>query len=227
MNKNIYKKFEKLYQRDGFLHIKKFFKKNEILNLLDKIKGENKDLIKKKIKVINPHLKIKEIRQLYKDKKLVDIAKHLLIAEKINGLQSEFFINHPKKSKGHPPHQDDYFLKTGRNNSINIWIPLVNVEKKNGALVFFKKSSNGKIYEKINHESLNDTSKKNKFFSRFKKKIITCKVGDIIVISNFIFHKSYDNKSQSKRFAIAFGYIRQGAPFEIGRTAKRKLTKLY
>ena len=216
---------KKKFLRDGYLHFKNFFNEELILKILLKLKKENEDIFENESRVINAHRKMKAILNLYKNKKIQKYASLFLNNKKIFGLQSELFINPPMKTKGHPPHQDDFFLKTGKGKSINVWIPFVNTTKKNGALMFYLKSHKGKIDENLNNLSLNQ-SKKINFFKKFKTKIVNCNIGDVIFIGNSIFHKSHDNQSNNFRYATAFGYIVQGAPFIKGKTARRRLIKL-
>jgi ectoine hydroxylase-related dioxygenase (phytanoyl-CoA dioxygenase family) len=211
---------KKKFQADGYLHFKSFFGAKDITTNHSKIIKVCKKIPENRL--INPHLKIQEISKLYKNKKLVNFVK-ILLEKKINGLQSELFIN-PPGSKGHPPHQDDFFLKTGINNSLNAWIPLVKTNKINGTLRFFKKNKFTKINQTLNNKFLNN--KNISLPKNFKKKAINCNIGDVVFISNSIFHCSSNNLSKKNRFVVAFGYIKKGSKFAVGKTAKRKITKL-
>ncbi len=215
------KKLKKNFYQNGYLHFKSFFLKKEIKEQYTKLKeiGNKSNLNR----MINPHRKIKVILNLYKNKKIIKFVEYLLKKE-IKGLQSEFFIN-PKGTIGHPPHQDDYFLKTGPNNSLNAWIPLVRTNKKNGALKFYLKSHLDGLKTKLNNVSLNNKNyKKINLLKKYKTKIISCNIGDIIFISNQIFHGSGNNHSNKNRFVVAFGYIKKGSKYNKGKTAKRRLT---
>ena len=213
--------FKKKFSKNGYLHFKSFFNQYEI-------KTNHKKIIKfcnntNEARILNPHRKIKKIMKLYKNKKLVKFVENLL-GNKIKGLQSELFLN-PPGSKGHPPHQDDFFIKSGVKNSLNTWIPLVNTNVKNGTLKFYEKSNTKSINTKLNNIFLNKFKKYN-LEDKFKKKIINCEAGDVIFISNNIFHSSYNNNSKRNRYVVAFGYIKQGCKFNKGKSAKRKLTKV-
>jgi ectoine hydroxylase-related dioxygenase (phytanoyl-CoA dioxygenase family) len=216
----------KTFKEKGFLHYKNFFFKNFINKIRYDLKIKYSELLKKHNRVINPHIDVDLINFLYKNQKLVLFSKFLLKTEKIYGLQTELFINKPKITKGHPFHQDDFFLGTGKNNSLNAWIPLVDTNKMNGCLVFCLNSHKKGILKTINNNSLNHKKNGISFFNKFKLKNINCKIGDVVFISNNIFHKSYDNKSNSRRYAIACGYIKSGASFNKGKTSKRSLTRL-
>tara|TARA_B100002019_G_scaffold199990_1_gene173325 strand:- start:23 stop:691 length:669 start_codon:yes stop_codon:yes gene_type:complete len=214
-------KLKKKFNKDGYLHYKSFFNQYEIKTNHKKIIRfcHNIDVPR----ILNPHRKINKIKKLYKNKKLVQFVENLL-GKKIKGLQSELFLN-PPGSKGHPPHQDDFFIKSGVSNSLNTWIPLVNTTVKNGTLKFYKKSNTKFINVKLNNIFLNEYKKYN-LEDKFKKKIINCVAGDVIFISNNIFHSSYDNNSRRNRYVVAFGYIKQGCKFYKGKSANRKLTKV-
>ena len=213
------------FLRDGYLHVKNFFDDEKLIKILNTLQIKNKKFFKKKKILINSHRKMNTLLQLYKNKKIIKYVSNFLKNKNIYGLQSEFFINPPKKTKGHPPHQDDFFLQTGKNNSINVWIPFVNTNKKNGALMFFLNSHKKKINKEINNLSLNKSKSLN-FFKKYKTRTIKCKIGDVVFIGNSIFHKSHDNLSNKNRYVAAFGYIKKGVPFIKGKTAKRRLIKL-
>ena len=216
----------KTFKENGFLHYKNFFYKNLINKVRIELKTKYTELLKTHNRVINPHRNIDLINLLYKNQKLVLFSKYLLKTKKIHGLQTELFINKPKITKGHPFHQDDFFLGTGKYNSLNAWIPLINTNKKNGCLVFCLDSHKKGILKKINNDSLNLKEDGTSFFKKFKFMNINCKIGDVVFISNDIFHKSYDNNSNSRRYAIACGFIKNGASFNRGKTSKRSLTKV-
>ena len=216
---------KKKFLLDGYLHVKNFFNEKKLNKVLTTLKNKNKKFFQEETRLVNAHRKMDNLLPLFKNKKIKQYVTLFLGNNNIYGLQSEFFVNPPKKTKGHPPHQDDFFLKTGVNKSINVWIPFVKTYKKNGALMFYLDSHKKSINNKINELSLNK-SKNLKFFNKFKKKTINCNIGDVIFIGNSIFHKSHDNLSNANRYVAAFGYIVKGAPFVKGRTAKRRLLKL-
>ena len=138
--------------------------------------------------------------------------------------RKDFF--NPPKTNGFPPHQDDFFIRSGRYNSANLWIPFQNVRKKNGSLFFFTKSNKEKINSKLNLKSLNDKNFKLSKFKRYKKKSINCNIGDAILISNRVIHGSGGNKSNSRREVLVLGYIKKGSKFNSGKTARRKPFKI-
>ena len=135
-------------------------------------------------------------------------SKEIMNLAKIAGIKKPYFKttpvfradmpkDDPKYSFG--PHQD-YPYSDGSKNSITIWIPLQNVTIKNGALKIVEGSHKGKkIYK---------TNKKNIILKKYKFnfKDIPCKVGDVIVFSQYLIHKSGYNSSNSVRFSVGFRF---------------------
>lgn len=218
--KNIDNQEINLFKKKGYLHLKNFFSKKFVKKILEELKKNNKHF-DKSIRLLNAHRSIPIIKKLFKNKEIVHLVKKLLNVNEIMGLQSELFINPPHKSKGHPPHQDDFFLKTGKGNSLNFWIPLVDTNKKNGALVFYENSHRGGIKKKINNILLNKKSKNLLYLKEYKSKTLNCKLGDVVIIGNSIFHKSHNNISKKIRPVIAYGYMKKGSNYVRGHTAKR------
>ena len=66
--------------------------------------------------------------KIFRNDMIKFVLKNTLNYNKIFGLQSEFFFN-PPGTTGYGQHQDDFFLKTGKNNSANLWIPLIKTSK--------------------------------------------------------------------------------------------------
>ena len=208
-----------IFKKKGYLHIKNFFSEIYLNKISNEIKKNKK--IYKSVRIINAHRTVSIVKKLFKNKQIIFTVKKLLKTSAVTGLQSELFINPPYKSKGHPPHQDDFFLKTGKGNSLNFWIPLVNTNKKNGALIFYENSHKEGIKKKLNNILLNSKSANQALLKKYKSKTINCRLGDVIIISNSIFHKSNNNMSKKKRPAIAYGYMKKGSNYVRGKTAKR------
>lgn len=211
------------FYKNGYVKIDQLFHPDEILKI-------KKDVLnykhKKKIsvnKLLHIEKKVVSIKKFIGDDYLKFLLKYLLNYEDILGLQTEIFFN-PPGTKGYGFHQDDFFLMTGKNNSANLWIPLVKTNKINGTLNFLKQSNNLKVMKKINESNLKKGELKK--LNKYKKISINCNLGDAILISNRVFHGSTENKSNSNRYVLAVGYIRKGASYRRGYTAKRKAFKL-
>tara|TARA_B100001057_G_scaffold453899_1_gene499134 strand:+ start:42 stop:692 length:651 start_codon:yes stop_codon:yes gene_type:complete len=211
------------FYKNGYVKINQLFDQVEILKIKkDVLNYENKK--KPSVnKLLHIEKKIPSIKKFIGNDYLKFLLKYILNYEDILGLQTEIFFN-PPGTKGYGFHQDDFFLMTGKNNSANLWIPLVKTNKKNGTLNFLKQSNDLKIMKKVNESNLKKGElKKSK---KYKKISINCNFGDAILISNRVFHGSTENKSKSNRYVLAVGYIRKGASYRRGYTAKRKPFKL-
>ena len=209
------------YDSNGYLHLKSILDK-KILNVILKktLLFQKKKRIKNS-KYLHIHKHISEVKLIYENKFLQLIFKYIMGYKNIYGLQSEFFFN-PPKTKGYGHHQDDFFLNTGRNNSFNLWIPLVKTNKLNGTLNFAKKSHKLDINKKLNIFNLDGVGNNENTLNKFKKINCICNVGDAILISNHIFHGSGANRSSKNRYVLALGYINNTKKYLPGKTAKRK-----
>jgi len=209
------------FENDGYLHLESIIDKKNLNIILKKSLKFQKDRKIGNTKYLQIHKVVPEVNLIYKNKYLQFLLKYILDYKNIYGLQSEFFFN-PPGTKGYGQHQDDFFLKTGRDNSFNLWIPLVNTNRLNGTLNFAKKSHKLKINKKANIFNLDGVGKKDKSLDKFNNTNCNCKFGDAIVISNHIFHGSGANKSKKNRYVLALGFINNTERYVPGKTAKRK-----
>ena len=216
------KKKKIFFYKNGYVKINNIFDINYIKSLKkETAKFKRKD----HTQLIQIHLYSKIVKKLFQNNKLKEILKSLLGYKFILGLQSERFFN-PPGTKGLAPHQDDFFIKSGKYNSANLWIPLQNVKKNNGSLYFFEKSNKEGIDKKYNLTSLNNNNIKTEKYKKYKKKTVSCRLGSAILISNRVFHGSYKNTSNLNREVLVLGYIKKGSKFNTGKTAKRKPFKI-
>ena len=218
---NYFKESKINFNKNGFVHLKNLLNKDN----LTKIKKESLIIKKKKnikgTKFLHIHKFSPLVKNLFKNIFLKNLLTYILNYKSINGLQSEIFFN-PKGTVGYGYHQDDFFLGTGRNNSANLWIPLIKTNKKNGTLYFLNNSHVGKIDKKMNIINLSSNKDDNRFTANYKMTRCDCNLGDAILISNYVFHKSGKNLSNNSRNVLALGYIKQNSKYNAGKTAKRK-----
>ena len=127
---------------------------------------------------------------------------------KIAGIKKPFFKTVPVLRVDMPRDKPKYSFKThqdypyskGSKNSITIWIPLQDVSTENGALKIAEGShKKKKIYK---------TNKNNIILNKYKftLKDVHCKVGDVLVFSQCLAHKSGYNSSNSVRFSVQFRF---------------------
>ncbi len=103
------------------------------------------------------------------------------------------------------PHQDWNIVDENQFRSFNIWVPLVNLSKDNGAIRVVPGS----------HLWVNNFRGPNipDFFSKYNEviwqKMITLnmKAGDALIYDHRLFHASFANKTDELRIATVFGII--------------------
>ena len=215
------------YTSNGYLHVKNLLNKKKLIKVRNDCKFfcEKENL--KKDPVLDIHSKVSSAYSVLKDKNIKKIAQNLIKSKQLHGIQSAFFST-PKNNNGIPPHQDDFFLKAGLNNTMNIWVPLINVNSKNGTLAIFLKSHMAGVNKRLNLVGLNENYK-SKFtsFKKYKIKKMNCKLGDVVFICNQVFHNGGYNSSNKKRYILSFTYLKNNKKFFPGKTAKRKKFKIY
>jgi ectoine hydroxylase-related dioxygenase (phytanoyl-CoA dioxygenase family) len=117
------------------------------------------------------------------------------------------------KSKGENgslhPHQDWNIVDETEYNSYNIWLPLVDVNEKNGTLLILPNSHT--IYKNI--RGLNIPSS----FEKVEKEIwqylipISMRAGEALVYDHRLLHASGVNKTDTPRLVIVYGVIPSAA----------------
>ena len=138
---NVSKKNNLFFLENGYLHLKGILPRKEILKTLDKfIKNNRESLINRNnIRVEGVYHKVKLAYNIIKNQKIKKIVKSLIVCKKLMGVQSTYLAT-PPKSCGMLAHQDDFFLKSGINNTMNVWVPLTNIDKKKAPLTVYEKS---------------------------------------------------------------------------------------
>jgi len=149
-----------------------------------------------------------------------------LVNGKCAGLQTQFFFTPPQRA-GLGFHQDNYFVEAPADGFASAWVPLVDVTPSNGGLYAFRGSHKfGKLpVKKIDATGLDKRQtvyEETVMSEDFEKVDIFVKRGSAVLIHGFVVHGSYQNNSSEKRYVLLNTYIRDGAPFRPGLTAKRE-----
>ena len=136
------------------------------------------------------------IYKLAATKKLINFAK-------IAGIKKPYFktapiirVDMPNDHKQSYGMHQDYPFSVGSKNSITIWIPLQDVSTKNGCLKLVEGSHKMKKIYKTDKNNII----KNQYKFNFKN--VPCKIGDALIFSQCLIHKSGYNSSNSVRFSI-------------------------
>ncbi|MAJ22839.1 MAG: hypothetical protein CBC24_03220 [Candidatus Pelagibacter sp. TMED64] len=224
------------YNNDGYLTIKNFFNKKEILNakneILKKVNSKNK-LISTYYEDIK---KKKEIRRIEKISDYSKYSKKLVISEKLKKilkilLKKKFFLFKDKVNFKQPggagflPHIDGHFYwknkKDGKQQEgwskygdsfINIVIPMDSTTKKNGYLFLSKKKYTfkkyGKRWKNIADNLVSGTPNlKDDDIKDFKFNGMVLNIGDILIFDWKCCHFSKKNLSKKSRMIFYLTYV--------------------
>ena len=211
------------YKKTGFLIIKNFFNKKDIIKTKKKILLNNK---KKTSELFFYEPNIKKIRRIENICKFSDDAKKLIHDKKLKKIiyqilgknvlfKDKLNFKYPR-AKGFKPHIDGHFFWKNKDNEIkkgwkeysnkflNVVIPLENTNKKNGCLEIATKNETSKIlgskWEDITKKNYKFTPKiKKEFIKKFNFFNVELKIGDILIFDWTICHRSKQNLSKNSR----------------------------
>lgn len=229
------------FKNKGWVKINNFIPKEDLIKVNEKIQfflKKNFDRYSKKhinfasneklFSKINSFHKLndcKEISKFSKRKSIENIAKSLLLVNKIKLRQSEYFAKPKKIGLPVPDHQDNYFWNIIGGNALTIWIALSPSNKKNGAIHYYEASH---LYNTLKHvpsfaKGTSQKIKNIKFLKRFKKVIPELNRGDALIHHASIVHGSKRNSSSITRKGITFQFIDK--TFKLDTVAKKRYEK--
>jgi ectoine hydroxylase-related dioxygenase (phytanoyl-CoA dioxygenase family) len=207
---------KKKYLNDGYFVQKKIISKSDINIFSKEIKQllkiynkknfanffkntKDRDLIYKKLQNLN------SVRSIVQNvcKKFEKYKIYSKLEFKVPTIDHGLIISLPNESKTlNPLHQDIYnFLSF---NLIKIWLPLTNVNNKNGSMSVYKSSNNlGFIEPKYKDKNSTYPEIDHKLTTSFKKITFDLSPGDCVIFNPLILHKSEKNKSKFTRFSIS------------------------
>src|SRR6195952_3942884 len=145
-------------------------------------------------------------------KRLAKIAADLMGVENVRLYHDQALFKEPGGGPT-PWHQDQYYWPIDTNNTITMWMPLVDINIKMGMLTFASNSyDKGAIFDfEISDESesaFNDYVAEHKFpISRAK----TMNAGDTTWHRGFTMHHANGNNSDKRREVMTIIYIADGA----------------
>ena len=139
-----------------------------------------------------------EIYNLASQKKLIQIYKNLGIKHPHYGTRPLTRVDLPQdlKHSFFDAHQDFPYNRHST-NSIVVWIPFMNTNHKEGCLEVSPKSH---IEKKVFQQKKNSKLIKNS--SQFKFKKVKVKLGEALIFSEFLVHRSGVNRSKKIRFSL-------------------------
>lgn len=181
----------------------------EYLNLIFNDLNKN---IHQKGMVIGSLVGEKEYKQLV-ETKINDAVKDSLdnLLENYEIFSSSFVYKTPKSINDFPPHQDNSMLDENLYASLNIWIPLVDINMHNGPVYVLPSThyKNIKTYRgpNINYIYLNNFETVYKY-----AKPIYIKKGQAIILNHSIIHYSTPNFTNKTRKAMVVAIKSINAP---------------
>ena len=148
-----------------------------------------------------------------KDTRLLDILEDIL-GENIDCFLSQYIFKNPG-AWGQPWHQDSSYFPFDRNPQVGAWLATSPATRENGCLVVLPNSHKEHLHEHLpdDREGSNYgyTEIRDQDFS--EEIPITLETGDLLLFHSFLMHKSYDNKSKSKRTCVTFHFAETGTKF--------------
>ena len=121
-----------------------------------------------------------------------------------------FFTKHPN-SEAMPLHADLQYVEEPQHISLNIWCPLVDTSRENGALGVVPGSH--KILNQMRGTNVTDSYRKfAKEIETELGQILEVKAGEAVIYDHRLLHYSLPNNSLEKRLAATLVAVPNGAP---------------
>ncbi len=158
-----------------------------------------------------------------------------LLGGTASGLQIEFFFGHPG-TKGFARHQDNFYVEAGSHAFLSIWSAMTDVTPEMGGLVVFPGSHR---FGRLPTRPLAGNSGPNQDPNANNEEAIlpaavahdgvqvSVPKGAIVVLHADVVHSSLTNRSDRFRYALLCTYLRRGAAFRPGRSARREEIDLH
>lgn len=164
------------------------------------------------LQIMNLWRSDESVRQFVLSKRLGKIAADLMGVENVRIFHDQALFKEPGGGPT-PWHQDQYYWPIDTNNTITMWMPLIDIDVDMGMLTFASGSfTKGAVFDfEISDESekaFNDYVKKEQFrISRAK----TMKAGDATFHRGFTIHNAPGNQSDKMREVMTIIYVADGA----------------
>ena len=212
--------------KDGYVIFKKFLNKDFVTNIRKSAEaifqiqfdtfGYKEEFKDNMIRLFNEHEEIFKncgkliqtglipLYQLASDPELVTYLEELGIEFPNMCTRPVLFFNHPELAKEEvyyktPNHQDWSSMEASL-NSLVVWVPLVDVNKKNGSIIIYPGShKNGVLPFKINGGFAQVEYEGESIQPELE-------IGDIVIFSTMLVHKSGNILDDSIRWSCHFRY---------------------
>ena len=148
-----------------------------------------------------------------KNEKLVNLLEDILGPD-IDCFLSQFIFKNPG-AWGQPWHQDSSYFPFDKEPQVAAWLATSEATLENGCLVVLPGSHQEQLHEHQTDErkgsNYRNTEIKDHAFSH--ETPMTLNPGDLLLFHSFLMHKSFDNKSNSRRTAMVYHFAETGTSF--------------
>ena len=147
------------------------------------------------------------------DENLCNILEDIL-GPNIDCFLSQFIFKNPG-AWGQPWHQDSSYFPFDREPQVAAWLATSEATLENGCLVVLPGSHQESLHEHLpdDREGSNYGYTEIKDHDFSLEKPILLNRGDLLLFHSFLMHKSYDNKSDSRRTAMVYHFAETGTGF--------------
>lgn len=181
---------------------------------------------------MNPHRDVPLIRDAMSRTELVELIDELVGGEAM-GLQSVLYVS-PPGCAGFTPHQDNAFVQAPPGAFVSAWVSLVDTNFDNGGLHGFIGSHRYGLLPTLPaeghpptpYDDPNSRSTHTLLPAGWSGFQIDLSAGDVLLMHGDFVHASSRNTSQHPRWALLMTYLRRGAEFRAGNTARREPIEL-
>jgi len=175
------------------------------------------------------------------DPGFLELMRHPTIVETVEalvggtaaGLQTEFFYTVPG-TRGFSAHQDNFFVEAPSDAFVSVWVALTDVDARNGGLIGWPGSHRfGRLPVRATAlapaagQDINANNEETVLPEGLTPLDVIAPKGSAVFLHSQFVHASHANRSDAPRYVQLNTYIRAGAPFRPGNTARREEITLH
>lgn len=144
--------------------------------------------------------------------KIVEVIKHKVdsLFQNHELLGASYIVKSKNLSHALQPHQDWNIVDESKYRSFNIWIPLVDLNDENGAILVMPKSHSWVVNYRHSSISCSYQEVHNQIWENMSPLFL--KAGEALIYDHALLHASMPNTTQLDRIACACGIIPNAAP---------------
>ncbi len=175
---------------------------------------------------MQPHRENPDFLELMRHPAIVQTVE-ALVGGPASGLQTQFFYTMPG-TRGFSAHQDNFFIEAPSEQFVSVWIALTDIAPANGGLILWPGSHRfGKLPVRrlalgpAAGQDANANNEETVVPAELSPRDLAAPRGSAVFLHCELVHASYTNQSSAPRYVQLNTYIRAGAPFRPGNTARR------